>query len=60
MAPEVLSGQAYTTKADVYSFAMTMYELYTNLIPYDSTEFPMSWGIVISFLLRSSAKFLFV
>ena len=34
MAPEVLSGSEYTFKADVFSFAIVMYEVITREIPY--------------------------
>ncbi|KAG2633801.1 hypothetical protein PVAP13_2NG294900 [Panicum virgatum] len=35
MAPEVINNQAYGTKADVYSFAIVLWELMTSKIPYD-------------------------
>lgn len=39
MAPEVYNTDAYTTKADVYSFGMLLYEFLTGEIPYsDKTE----------------------
>lgn len=34
MAPEVLSGKEYSEKADVYSFALIIYELVTREEPY--------------------------
>ena len=34
MAPEVIAGHVYTEKADVYSFAINMWELLTRAIPY--------------------------
>ena len=34
MAPEVLNNQAYTHKADVYSYAIVMYEILTRKTPY--------------------------
>ncbi|KAK8844916.1 hypothetical protein M9Y10_021089 [Tritrichomonas musculus] len=38
MAPEILSGNKYGKEVDVYSFAMLMYELMTNLIPWAGLE----------------------
>jgi serine/threonine protein kinase len=38
MAPEVLSGDAYAASADVYSFAMVMYELYTGKEPFHDVQ----------------------
>ena len=34
MAPEVLTTSSYTLKADVYSFAIVMYEIITREVPY--------------------------
>ncbi len=34
MAPEVYNGQASSTKSDIYSFAITIYELYTKTRPF--------------------------
>ena len=34
MAPEVISGTTYTGKADVYSFAIIMWEVLTRETPY--------------------------
>lgn len=34
MAPEVMEGREYTRAADVYSFAMVAYEMYTGIIPF--------------------------
>ena len=34
MAPEVINGDKYDEKADVYSFAILMYEVITNAKPY--------------------------
>jgi len=38
-APEVLSGTNYGLKADVYSFAIVIWEMYAMAIPYDSLRF---------------------
>lgn len=35
MAPEVLAAQAYTEKADVYSFGIVVWETVTRLCPYE-------------------------
>ena len=34
MAPEVIKGELYGRKADVYSFGIIMYEVVTKLDPY--------------------------
>lgn len=34
MAPEILSGENYSYKADVFSFSILAYELITNKVPY--------------------------
>jgi len=34
VAPEVLNEEGYTEKADVYSFAIVLWELLTRLVPY--------------------------
>jgi len=36
MAPEVLSGLAYDTKADIYSFGILLWEMVTQQIPYNN------------------------
>ena len=36
MAPEVSSGENYNFKADVFSFSMIMWELYSNNTPYST------------------------
>jgi len=38
MAPEVLKGTAYTTKADVFSFAMVAYEVAFRHVPFESLD----------------------
>lgn len=35
MAPEVIEGNRYNGKADVYSFAILMFEVVTDLVPYE-------------------------
>jgi sterile alpha motif and leucine zipper-containing kinase AZK len=37
MAPEVLSGNSYNEKVDVYSFSIVLYELLCRWIPFDGT-----------------------
>ena len=36
MAPEVLKGESYTTKADVWSLGVIMYEMLYGFCPYES------------------------
>lgn len=42
MAPEILRGEKATTAADVYSFAIVMYELYSRKDPYEGDLMPPS------------------
>lgn len=37
-APEVIKNQKYTEKADVYSFAIILYELQTRKLPYENEQ----------------------
>ena len=39
MAPEVLQLEAYSTRADVYSFAIVLCELFTNQAPYSEPPY---------------------
>jgi serine/threonine protein kinase/peroxiredoxin family protein len=39
MAPEVLAEQPYSEKADVYSFGIIVWELLTQMIPYEDKDF---------------------
>jgi serine/threonine protein kinase len=43
MAPEVLQDQGYTVSADVYSFGISLCEVYTNKEPFDSFDSHKSW-----------------
>jgi len=43
MAPEILTKEAYSVKADVYSFAVLLYELYDEKTPYE--DFKHSWDV---------------
>jgi len=45
MAPEILDSKPYSKPADVYSFAITMYELWTGKTPYSSCGFTKPWDI---------------
>ena len=38
MAPEVLNGNGYGAKADVYSFALVMYHCLTGKEPYHDVD----------------------
>jgi serine/threonine protein kinase len=38
MAPEVINSEIYTEKADVYSVAIILWEIYTRAIPYDGMK----------------------
>jgi tRNA A-37 threonylcarbamoyl transferase component Bud32 len=38
MAPEVINSERYTEKADVYSIAIILWEVYTRAIPYDGMK----------------------
>ncbi|ELP95045.1 protein serine/threonine kinase, putative [Entamoeba invadens IP1] len=45
MAPEVLTQDRYTTKADVYSFAIVMYECLGWSMAYPKEQFVFPWDI---------------
>jgi len=46
MAPEVIRGEKYTDKSDVYGFGMCLWELVTKKIPYFGYSFPQIAGLV--------------
>eukprot|EP00929_Paragymnodinium_shiwhaense_P005613 TRINITY_DN10783_c0_g1_i1.p1 TRINITY_DN10783_c0_g1~~TRINITY_DN10783_c0_g1_i1.p1 ORF type:complete len:1353 (-),score=306.32 TRINITY_DN10783_c0_g1_i1:128-4186(-) len=49
MAPEVLDGQTYDEKVDVYSYGICLYELITRRIPYDTSGLePVSIAVAVS------------
>jgi len=49
MAPEVLSGQAYDEKVDVYSYGICLFELVARKIPYDGSGLePVSIAVAVS------------
>ncbi|ELP91786.1 protein serine/threonine kinase, putative [Entamoeba invadens IP1] len=45
MAPEVLQKEKYTKAADIYSLAITMYEVFSWKEAYNKTEFKFPWKI---------------
>ncbi|XP_062197496.1 serine/threonine-protein kinase STY46-like [Phragmites australis] len=51
MAPEVINHQPYDNKADVYSFALVLWELMTSKIPY-STMTPLQAAVGVRQGLR--------
>jgi serine/threonine protein kinase len=38
-APEVINGESYNFKADVWSFGIIMFEILTGCLPFDSETF---------------------
>jgi len=45
MAPEILDRQHYKKPADIYSFAVTLYELFTKSFAYPKPQFRYEWNI---------------
>jgi len=45
MAPEILDSKPYSKSADVYSFGILMYELWTEKTPYSTSGFTKPWEI---------------
>eukprot|EP00163_Fabomonas_tropica_P019891 TRINITY_DN348_c1_g1_i6.p1 TRINITY_DN348_c1_g1~~TRINITY_DN348_c1_g1_i6.p1 ORF type:complete len:817 (-),score=197.71 TRINITY_DN348_c1_g1_i6:1207-3657(-) len=48
MSPEVIRGEKYTEKADVYSFGMVVWELCTRKVPYENI-LPMVAGMKVGY-----------
>jgi hypothetical protein len=46
MAPEVIAGHRYTEKADVFSFGVNLWELFTRDTPYKGMQ-PMQVGLAV-------------
>lgn len=59
MSPEILERQPYGKPADIYSFAMLMYELWTEKCPYSTSEFVNPWDIA-KFVVSGKVTFLFL
>ena len=54
MAPEVINNQKYTTKADVYSYGIIIWEVCTREIPYEYyTKDNHKYGIKMNSYLRN-------
>jgi len=45
MAPEILDSKPYSKPADVFSFGISMYELWTEKTPYSTSGFTKPWEI---------------
>ncbi|POM61197.1 TKL protein kinase [Phytophthora palmivora] len=47
MAPEVLGNRKYTEKADVFSFGIVVWEIFTGMCPYDGmTQIQVALGVL--------------
>merc|ERR1719498_556249 len=58
MAPEVLSGNSYDEKVDVYSFAIVIYELLTRWIPFDGSGLePVSIAVAVTTGRRPDTRY---
>ncbi|EAL45429.2 tyrosine kinase, putative [Entamoeba histolytica HM-1:IMSS-B] len=44
-APEILNSKSYKKPADIFAFAITMYEILNWKTPYDTPQFEYSWSI---------------
>ena len=43
LAPEVMQGKATTTKADVYSYGIILYEILTRKFPFEEFDFKFTF-----------------
>jgi serine/threonine protein kinase len=58
MAPEVLSGNSYDEKVDVYSFAVVLYELLCRWIPFEGCGLePVSIAVAVTSGRRPDTKY---
>ncbi|WNE41375.1 MAG: Serine/threonine-protein kinase PknD [Mycoplasmataceae bacterium] len=56
IAPEVLQGQSYTQSSDIYSFAISAYEILTGFPPYYDRSHDVNLGLEICKGLRPEFK----
>ncbi len=40
MAPEILNGQIYSNKADIWSIGVVLYEMLCGYCPFESSSIP--------------------
>ena len=51
MAPEVIKSESYDERADVYSFAMVLWEMLTHQVPWQD-----SWSVVVANSVANDGK----
>merc|ERR1712137_262211 len=57
MAPEVIKKNKYSEKADVFSFGMVLWEIFTGCIPYNNEEFHgMNQVQLIFYIVEKNAR----
>lgn len=59
MAPEVMEGQSYSGKVDVYAFGIVLCEIFSRIVPF-SGEFSVVYSVsrtVPSFTKVSTRRF---